>query len=60
MKTQTTMPDGTTRTKELSYLDLIAGLTEDIESDECMPGIIKGVALELADKLRTLIEPYSA
>lgn len=60
MKMTTKMPDGTERTTELSYLDLLSGLAEDIESDEGMPRLIQGVALELADKLRTVIEPYSA
>ena len=47
------------RKAELSYLDITAGLMEDIESDTAMPAVIKNVALAMSDRLRTLLEPYS-
>lgn len=45
---------------ELSYLDLINALHDDIKSDELMPGFVKDAAMEHLEQLKTIIEPYSA
>lgn len=45
---------------ELSYLDLINALRDDIRSDDMMPQFIKDAAAEQLQNLQTIIEPYSA
>lgn len=45
---------------ELSYLDLINALHDDIKSDELMPEFVKDAAIEHLEQLKTIIEPYSA
>lgn len=45
---------------ELSYLDLINALRDDIGSDDIMPRFVKDAAMERIEQLKTIIEPYSA
>lgn len=44
---------------ELSYIDLVCGLIEDIESDN-IPREDKRVALDMLRSLGALLEQYSA
>lgn len=45
---------------EMTYLELLEKLHNDIESDETMPEIIKATAQTMLKNLRLVIEPYSA
>lgn len=45
---------------ELSYLDLINTLRDDVSSDDLMPEFVKAAAMEHLEQLKTIIEPYSA
>ena len=45
---------------ELSYLDMLAGLRDDIASDMCMPKEIRSCALEEVSKLADMLSAYSA
>lgn len=48
------------KTIELSYLDLIDALRNDIDTDDLMPQFVKESAMEQLKNLQTIIEPYSA
>lgn len=45
---------------ELSYLDLLAGLRDDVAGDALMPSKTRGRALDLVDELARLLVPHSA
>lgn len=44
---------------ELSYMELVAGLIEDINSDPCIPSNVKKVCLERLKPVGRLLEDYS-
>lgn len=45
---------------EVSYLDLVTRLRDDVSSDEAMPSETRRRALELVDELARALVPYSA
>lgn len=45
---------------ELSYLELVNGLANDINDDEVMPTTVKRKIQEHIQRIQTIIEPYSA
>ncbi len=45
---------------ELSYIDLLGGLSADLATDDCMPAEDRKKAMELVNKLYNILEKYSA
>lgn len=46
--------------EELSYIDLMTMLFDDLEGDECMPSEVKENAIDALSQLYKFISPYSA